>query len=1027
MEPLYRIETLGRFAVRQGRREITRFRTRKTAALLGCLALAKGASHPRDALVERFWPESDLAAARTNLSVALNALRRQLEPPGIPYGAVLAADHTCVRLNPAAFCTDVEEFEAACRRASGEADPGGRAAAWEAAAGFYGGDLLPGWHDDWVLEERNRLRDMFLAALRQAMRARADLRQLDRALEHAHRLVREDPLREDAHRDLMRLYAALRRPQEALRQYQVLERTLASELGEQPSTATRDLAEQIRASVSPARPRPARTAAVEQCPTTAVEAEDPLKQHDRPPLRVPPQFTRFFGRENEIARIVSFLTSHLPGPAPHAPRLLTLTGPGGSGKTRLSIEAALRAQPSFPGGVWFVELADVEDPLRVAEAIRDRLDLPRLPDGSAVDQVCAHMASRPGRSLLILDNLEQVVAGSAQVVWTLLSRSSDLWCLATSRQPLSLPGEQLLPVPPLPIPGLDEGGVPAGRADPAAVERLLEFPSVALFVDRAQAARPDFQITGHNAGAIAALCARLEGIPLALELAAARSGSLAPQQILERLQERFDLLATRRADKGDRHRSLWAAIDWSCRLLAPEVRRFFAALSVFRGGWTLEAAEAVCREPQALQHLEQLRAHSLVQAADSAVSLRFRMLESIREFADDLLDPQERARVEDRHARHFHQWVMGAQLAGRAQLEWYGRWEEDLSNLRAVLAWSLRQGGDVEVGLQTAGALVVFWRVRGHLPEAMRWCDQLLQCAGDRRTPGLCRVLYCAGALKSLLGEFGAARPLLERCVDVARDLGDSSTLAVGTNELGTMAYRLGDYEEARARYEQYLALSREQGSRPRVASALCNLASLAQATGDFGRSRALFGESLSLWRELSDGYGEARTLNNLGNLALSQGDLEEAAECYERALAIRRELVDDYGACHTLLGLARLARGRGDLAGSVKAVRRGLELARRQAMRANLVDVLQFLAETAQEAGLAGESAGAFGALDRIRQEMRYPLPPVERAEHSERLDRLRDVLGCAEFESAWSAGRSLTLEESLARLDARLSVPAV
>src|SRR5579871_2352395 len=311
METLFRIEMLGRFAVWQGNREITRFRTQKTASLLAYLALYRARSHPRETLIERFWPESGLEAARTNLSVALNALRRQLEPPGVPAGAVIMADHQQVRLNPIAYTSDVEDFESLLKEAQAAPQAERRMEASQRALNLYRGDLLPGYFEEWVLTERDRLREAYLLTLRQMIKETAEARHLDLALQFAQRLVQADPLREESYRHLMRLYAALGRPAEALARYEDLERLLQKELQTTPSSTTKELAEQLRqVAPQPGKLPEARVAEGQPAPSSEARIVGPASAPAirRPALKVPLQFTRFFGREEALRQLAQVLS-----------------------------------------------------------------------------------------------------------------------------------------------------------------------------------------------------------------------------------------------------------------------------------------------------------------------------------------------------------------------------------------------------------------------------------------------------------------------------------------------------------------------------------------------------------------------------------------------------------------------------------------------------------------------------------------------------------------------------------------------
>jgi predicted ATPase/DNA-binding SARP family transcriptional activator/Tfp pilus assembly protein PilF len=1043
VDALFCVEMLGRFVLRQGSREITRFRTQKTGSLLGYLALYGSRSHPRDVLIELFWPDSDLKAARTNLSVALNALRRQLEPPGILAGAVILANRAQVRLNPHAFTTDTEAFEDALRQAETQTEAAEQVAFWRYAIELYRGDLMPGYYEDWVLTERDRLRDAYLRTLRQIIQGYARLEQPEQSLEYAHRLVQADRLDEDSHRILMRLLIQAGRQQDAWRQYLELESLLRRELQTTPSAPTREIASQLGNALEGRTRPPRRTSLLLE---SARHAPNDTGARDLPFLsgsdspgravrRLPSPFTRFFGREDDLARLKDVLRPT----GPSAYRLVTLTGPGGTGKTRLSIEAADRVSAEFGGDLWFVPLADVESPLRIGEVLRDALELPHSScHSSALDQVVAFLNGRKGHSLLVLDNFEHIVSGGAAVVWTLLNRVPLLHCLVTSRHALALPGERDIPVSPLPTPPPPTQGRDA-ILDQGTVQTISAYPSVALFIDRAQTVRPEFQITSRNAAAIAAICEKLEGIPLAIELAAARARVLTPAQMRERLEERFTVLASRRGDKGERHRSLWAAMEWSYHLLPLELQQVFARLSVFRGGWTAEAAYAVagssllnpdgptldCRNM--LDCLAQLRGHSLIQAQESSTGIRFGMLDTLREFAREQLSPDEHQEMEWYHATYFHHWVSRAQLIGVHREGWYRRFEEDFDNLRAVLAWSLRQENDIVVGLETASSMGSFWWLRGHLAEGRRWYSQLLEgaegvsaLAGE---VGFIRSLKDAGALAYLQGDFAEATSLLERCIEAARLSGNEAIAAIAWETLGSVAYRQGNYDQARTRYETALAGARKQGLRSNEASALGNLANVAQSCGDFDACLAFNEACLQIWREAGERNGESRVLHNLAHLAQSQGRFGQARTFYEQSLAIKRELADPFGVSVTLRGIAEVAVVQGDYPTAAAYLRESLAMARVMDARPSLLDLLRSLSSLVQALGEREVAARMLGTMERAQDEMNYPLPPVARHSYETNQAALRQILGAASYDTALTEGRNLSLEQALAILEDTLA----
>jgi len=856
MDAPWRIRLLGTLEARRGDHVVTRFATSRVAALLARLALFPRRAHPREELIDLLWPDSDADAGRLSLRVALASLRRQLEPPDVSPGSVLVADRSAVRLRPLAFASDVAEFEAALRAAGRAPDLREKREALDHADALYLGELLPGFYDEWVLDERGRL----------------------------------EALCEEA-----------RRERDAL---------------------------------------PACTPAAPDSGPAPEEAPSPSW------LGFPIQFTRFFGRAGESVALADRL-------AGRGARLVTLTGPGGSGKTRLALEAARGAAGAFAGPVCFVPLADLADARFIPEAVAGALGLPRSAAQEPLEQVVAVLAALPP-ALLVLDNFEHLVERGTPVVFSLLSRLPALTCLVTSRRRLGLPGEREHPVPPLPLPEPD--GTP---------ERVAEAASAQLFVDRAQAARPDFQLTPGNAAAVAALCLRLEGSPLAIELVAARAMSLTPAQMTERLASRFELLTSRRWDKGGRHRSLWAAIGWSFDLLPPALRRFFAGLSVFRGGCTVETAEAVCGEPLALEFLTQLRERSLLVIEEahtgSGSEMRFRLLESLREFGWEHLSPDERRAQGRRHADHFQ--ALAAQMAalwsGPEQRHALEVLDADGDNLRAALAFcrpapegAAADGWDgAEVGLRLAGALGDYWTVRGLLREGLDWLEDAL--AGGGKSPARAPALAQAGWLAAGLGDYNRATTLLSEAVALGRQAGDRLGTAQALRMRGTAGFWSKNFPPAAADLEEALALSRAAGDDRATAAALISLGALVHSwPGDLDRARGCYEEALALCRKCGDRQRASYSLHNLGSMANDDGEIDLAEELLRESLALAESLGDAWQRAYCLRSLGESVEARGDPAGAVLLLEEGIALCRRLGDRMTEAGSLHSLASLQRRQG---------------------------------------------------------------------------
>jgi predicted ATPase/DNA-binding SARP family transcriptional activator/Tfp pilus assembly protein PilF len=785
---------------------------------------------------------------------------------------------------------------------------------------------------------------------------------------------------------------------------------------------------------------------------------------------LPMPLTRFFGREQETTQIAARLadTRHLP--APPTPilsgtpdtRLLTLTGPGGTGKTRLSLEVAHRLAESCQEAVWFVPLADITDARLIPTTIQTAMNLPRAGNLDALEQVVQALSTQA--SLLVLDNFEQLVEEGSGLVQTMLERVPDLTCLVTSRRRLNLAGEREFLVPPLPTPDTQDN-----------LETLSRNASVQLFVDRAQSARPDFQITRTNARATAELCSRLEGIPLALELAAARAKVMSPAQMLGQLANRLDFFASRQREVTQRHRTLRAAIDWSYRLLTPELQQLFARLSVFRGGWTAEAAEQVCEEGQCLDYLAELQESSLILAEEQGEEVRFRMLETLREYAGDQLSSHERDRLQERYGDYFLQFAEEAEthLSGTDQADWLTLLDLEHDNLRAALQFSRGEQG--EAGMRLCGALQRFWWTRGYLAEGRAWCEAALGAQGaQERTAARAKALNGAGVLawhhgdwnsawayheESLAiqreigdrqgvaaslnslgnaarnqGDYASARVYFEESLAIQREIRDRSGIARSLHNLGMMAGGQGDYTSARAYFEESLAIRREIGDRSGIADSLGNLGTVVHAQGDCASARAYYEESLAIQREIGERQGIAYSLKGLGNVAYSQGDYVSARAYYVESLVIKREIGERQGIAYSLKGLGTVAWNQGDYASARAYYEESLtiqwEIGNRQGIAYSLeafaaLTVAEVAAVTAP-VGTAGVSedtsvrmrraARLWGSAQVLREQIGAPLPPVDQAELEQQIAAMRERLGEADWTATWAQGHAMTMEQTVA-----------
>jgi predicted ATPase/DNA-binding SARP family transcriptional activator len=1041
----WRIELLGGLRAQRGEEVVARLQKQQPAVLLAYLAYHSPSPRPRDTLIELLWPEADLESGRQSLRSVLHALRRLLEPPDTPPGTVLIADHSTVRLNPAVVTTDVAEFRAALAAAARADAPGERAGLLASAVALYQGELLPGFYESWVLAERQPLAEAYLAALHQLVVALEQTGDLEGALGYARQAVSADPLREEAHYDVMRLYAAVGQPSATLRQYQELERVLREELGETPSAATRALAEELRDSarsvVAARTPRPldrrgeaalgawrlalgpggdeaGRPASIPSEPSAKRQAPSAA-----PMALLPVQFTRFFGREEEIARVTESLC------IPEV-RLVTLTGPGGSGKTRLAIAVAARLSGGDPragpfGLTAFVPLADVLEASRLTDAIADALGLrPASTAGEPLEAVVEALLGQP--SLLVLDNFEHLVGEGSLQLRRLLERAPTARCLVTSRQRLGIAGEREFIVLPLPTPRGKAARLPvprpetpvqrdrpaeeapsarASRRREAALEpeALLRYPSVQLFLDRAQAVRPEFGLTEANAGAVAELCDRLEGLPLALELAAARAAVLSPAQMLAQMERRFELLVTRQRDVPPRHRTLLAAVEGSYQALPPELQRFFRRLSVFRGGCSLEAAEAVCEVPQALDLLTELCECSLVVAEGStrdgaaageetgAEALRYRLLETLREYGwEQLAASGELSAVRNRHQAWYLRLAEQAHAAadGPEHAVWLTRLEAELDNLRAALAWCQEaadadpESDAAEAGLRLAAALWWLWYRRGNLAEGQQWLEGALARSGDLPASLRAPAIFRTASLASARGERERAQSLLRA---------------------------------TRQEYEKALALAHASGDRRVIADATLVLAELGTHEPDVEGTLSYAAEARQQMEALGDRGGLVRALEVMAQTALWRGDRQAARPLVEERLAICRERGASELLIHALGAMGHLERDEGDYARARALYEESLGLRRKMGNQLALAQSLEDFAVLAGRQRQAERAIRLLGAAEAFCETLGARLPVADATDYERTVAEGRAALGEAAFAAAWAEGRAMSLQQAI------------
>jgi predicted ATPase/class 3 adenylate cyclase len=765
-------------------------------------------------------------------------------------------------------------------------------------------------------------------------------------------------------------------------------------------------------------------------------------------LPVPP--TALVGRKDEVVQIGKLLRRE-------DVRLVTLTGPGGTGKSRLSIHVAARLRDVFGGGVFFVSLAPISDPMLVLPTIAQVLGIRDGAGQALTVRVVETLQRRP--VLLVLDNFEQVVGAAGQVA-DLLASCPLLKVLVTSREVLHVRAEHEFAVPPLALP------------DPARLPRLAalaRFSSVALFMQRVQAVKPEFRLTTANAREVAEICVRLDGLPLAIELAAARMKLLSPQALLARMGQLLTLLTGGARDVPTRQQTLRNTISWSYHLLNAQQQRLFRWLSVFVGGCTLQAAEAVCAgtgdEMNDIASLiDKSLLRSIEQTGEDSEEPRLLMLETIREYGQELLaSGGEATDAREAHADYFLRLSEEAvpALDGPLLTSWLDRLEQEHDNLRAALHWLLEAGLPV-MALRLCSALERFWVVRGYRNEGLTFLERALGASAAVEPSVRAKALLVAARLSFMQSDYDRGKALAQESLALFRELGDKRGIALSLNRLGIAAWRRADFSTARVLMEEDLVLYRELGNPDRIAWSLFALGLLNIKQGEYTRASASFEEGLALFRRLDNKRGIAASLTQmaaalfvsqgdqtmvypllaqglsldrevgdkegmavssllLGSVALKQGDVATARTRVEEGLFLYREMGYREGIAEALSLLGKVEAARGDLTFARTLYEESLTMARELGQRELIAAGLEGLARTIAAQGDPAQAARLWGTAEALREALGAPLHPVERSDYDPAVAAVRDQLGEGTFISTWQEGRLLpdqalcTLEEEL------------
>jgi len=970
MAVIWRVRLLGRLQADSDDLSISRFRTRRVGLLLAYLAFYQDRSHSREELAEMLWPESETEPAKRNLRQALFSLRHHLEPPQVPSGAILDASQSLVRLNPEFVETDVAEFN---RRILKEKTQEG----FQGAIDLYRGDLLPGFYDEWVLRERLNLEDRYVAALQTGIRLAESAGEFDEAVRFTRLALDKDGLQEDLHFRLMQLYIAAGRPQNAIQHFEHWRSVCQAELGEAPNIKLTRLFDEAK--------RKLPIEGINPLPALITKGDETEKgdAKPKPTIRIPIQVTRYFGRSHDFTSTVRALDQG-------ETKLLTLTGPAGTGKTRLAIEVGRELGDNHGWNVWFVALADISNGANLLDATIAAMKIDYR-GGEPLDVLADRLAEV--RNLLILDNLEHIVEEAAPIIQRLREAAPNAALLVTSRHSLKLDGEQEVDLGTLPVPTPDE----TTAVDWA---RLAEVPSVQLFVDRCRAALPDFQLTAGNARAIGEICRRLDGLPLALEIAAGLAGAFTPNQLLQNLENRLELLRSRRRDLSRRHQSLRAAIDYSYHLISPELQRFFVGLSVFRGGFTIEAAAYVCLESaksrqgvdECLRMILDLQERSLLQAdeAKEDAAARFRLLESYREFGLEQLTLEELRGLRKRHADYYRQKSLDKAITAddRQNRNAAARFLFDIQDVSACVEllssyeFFTVMERDVVQSLARSPAFPTFAildRVRllrlsadahvyrSEFEEALNCCRQASELAKAEALES--ELALCNHKLSLVLAYLNRRRESIDVSRQNLRDglrRGDLLSIELGYTNIGVNEWSLGNFEEARIAYEGAYATSLKRHN------------------------------GVAYWAILY-------------NLSLVYIDLRRLDEGLQRANeGLRRAQADDdvFGISMCLAMVSRYHLFRGNLTAAIATSHVALVKRRQSGFLYWTFQAILSHAIILIEMGRFREALILFGACRTQAN--------VNAREFDTNIARLKEELDPIEFERAWAEGLSMSLDQA-------------
>jgi predicted ATPase/DNA-binding SARP family transcriptional activator len=985
------IRLFGSFDVQVNGRPLPRLRSRKGQWLLALLVLRQGQQVERSWLAGVLWADSPERQALANLRLSLTDLRKAL---GVAADRLRSSDVHTLSFDVAGADVDVVAFDAAIT----SGDP----ADLQQVVASYRGSLLEGCAEEWIIQER-AVRE---AACLRSLETLADqaIKQINpsAAVDYLRRAVAINPFRETAQCALMEALVAAGDHTAATLSYRAFCLLLQRELNTRPATETTALFQRLRAhGRNTTRQRSA-------SPASSGPAFHSLS-HSLPRLR-----TTLIGRTQEIYEIAACLDNH---------SLVTLTGSGGIGKTRLAIAVANEVKDEYSDGVWFADLTQVSDPGGVANRVASLFGIHAAENHALMEVLVDHLQNKT--ILLLLDNCEHLLEACAHLVETLLEDCPGLRVLTTSRQYLGIAGERIWRVASLTLPDLRW----LRSIEKDRISVCMEYEAIRLFVDRAQMAYSAFRLTYENSVAVTQIAWMLEGIPYAIELAAAWVRVLSIDQIVARMIDRLTMLTGGGRTKAPRQSTMRAMLDWSYDLLTEPEKRLLCGLSVFAGGWTVEAAETVCAieapsAPSVLSLLASLSDKSLIVYAESLGQARFHLLETTRAYARDKLDAHTQPDLLRRHADYYLQQADEAE-ANRSQSEKTAGdrpIEAELANLRAALDWYLHADpqdtklvpAHIENGLRLALALYPLWQSESSLGEGRIILAALLARSAASPPPLRAKAYFCAGRLAFFQSIHREAHLYFEESLSLARTLGDSALEADSCCQLGIVAWDTGDYSGARALLTSAMAIYERSNHREGLAIALSHLGIVARRQGDYIEARSLGLKSLALCRENEDTYGTAFILKSLGMLAYLMGEKTEAKACHEQSLALFRRLNNSWGIAAALNNLGFLACEDGDYDQARALLLDGLQLRYSQTNRRDYIETFEMFARLFAAEGQTHRAARLLGATETLCEAIQTSLP-VALMDYAGSISAAREGLSQEAFERAWAEGRAMTLEMAI------------